>query len=157
MDAVNAAHDIRCVLIRVGSTPLLLPNATISEVLSYSAPEPVPAAPAWLPGRLRWRGWRLPLVAFATLSGQEDDAAGLGSKVIVLKALGGDARLPYFALVTHGFPRLVTVSPGQLVDAGTEGGASLPFAVRARVRLGEEVVQIPDLDAIERALRGVVA
>ena len=55
--AVNATlDDIRGVLIRVGATQLLLPNATISEVLSYSPPEPVEDAPDWLLGRLRWRG-----------------------------------------------------------------------------------------------------
>jgi len=45
-------------------------------------------APDWLLGRIRWRGWQLPLVSFARLSGIADEQGGLGSKVIVLKALG---------------------------------------------------------------------
>ncbi|MEN4904599.1 chemotaxis protein CheW [Luteimonas sp. TWI1416] len=154
---MSTTAEIRCVLIRTGATQLLLPNATISEVLSYSVPDPIPGAPAWLPGRLRWRGWRLPLVAFATLSGQGDDTAGLGNKVVVLKALGGDPHLPYLALSTQGFPRLVTVSAAQLRQPdGAHDTAPLPFAIRAHVRLGEEVAQIPDLDALERAVREVV-
>ena len=153
---MSAAADIRCVLIRAGATQLLLPNATISEVLSYSLPEPIAGAPAWLPGRLLWRGWRLPLVDFAALSAQGDEAAGTGNKVVVLKALGGDPRLPYLALSTQGFPRLVTVSAAQLRDTDGAHAAPLPFAVRARVQLGEERAQIPDLDALERAVREVV-
>lgn len=147
--------DIRGVLIRVGTTQLLLPNATISEVLSYSAPEPMADAPDWLLGRLRWRGWRLPLVAFPVLSGQGEEQAGLGSKVVVLKALGGDARLPFFAMVTHGFPRLVTIAADALLDAA--GDEALPFAVRARVRLNDDVAQIPDIDQIERSVRDALA
>src|SRR5690606_21744407 len=59
--------DIRAVLIQTEAARLLLPNATISEVLSYADPEPVESAPGWLLGTIRWRGWRLPLVAFAPL------------------------------------------------------------------------------------------
>ena len=87
-------------------------------MLSYADPEPVENAPAWLLGRIRWRGWQLPLVSFARLSGIADEQGGLGSKVVVLKALGGDAKLPHFALLTQGFPRLVTVSRDALVVDG---------------------------------------
>nr|WP_255682213.1 chemotaxis protein CheW [Luteimonas sp. BDR2-5] len=145
-------------MVRVGSGQLLLPNATISEVLSYSPPEPVADAPEWLLGRMRWRGWRLPLVAFSALSGQGAEAADLGSKVVVLKALGGDARMPFFALLTHGFPRLVTIPAASLLDAtDDDGDAALPAAVRARVRLNDEDALIPDIDAIEHAIREILA
>lgn len=149
--------DIRGVLIRVGSTQLLLPNATISEVLSYSPPEPVDGAPDWLLGRMRWRGWRLPLVAFPVLSGQGGEEADLGSKVVVLKALGGDARLPFFALLTQGFPRLVTIAADALLDDSDGDGDALPFAVSARVRLNDDVAHIPDIDLIERVVREALA
>ncbi len=152
--------DIRGALIRIQGGQLLLPNATISEVLSYSAPEPVEEGPDWLLGRLRWRGWRLPLVAFSPLSGQGAEAAGLGSKIVVLKALGGDPRLPFFALLTHGFPRLVTIAADVLLDAGddeSDASTALPFGVRARVRLNDEDAFIPDIDAIETAVRDALA
>lgn len=141
-------RDIRGVVIQTESARLLLPNASISEVLSYADPEPVENAPAWLLGRLRWRGWRLPLVAFAPLAGLGAERGGLGSKVIVLKALGGEAAMPYFALLTKGFPRLVTVSPDALVaDAG-----DLPAGVSARVTFNDEPAFVPDLDGIEQAI-----
>ena len=78
------ARDIRGVLIQTEAARLLLPNATISEVLSYADPEPVDDAPHWLLGRIRWRGWRLPLVAFAPFAGLGAEHGGLGSKVVVL-------------------------------------------------------------------------
>ena len=90
--------DIRGVLIQVAGARLLLPNATIAEVLSFADPEPIADAPDWLLGRIRWRGWQLPLVAFSRLAGIADEKGGLGSKVIVLKALGGDPKAPFFAV-----------------------------------------------------------
>lgn len=86
-DHNDTTHDIRGVLIQIEGGRLLLPNATVSEVLSFAQPEPVEGAPDWILGRIRWRGWQLPLVAWARLSGIAPQEAGdLGSKVAVLKA-----------------------------------------------------------------------
>jgi chemosensory pili system protein ChpC len=149
--------DIRGVLIQVAGARLLLPNATIAEVLSYAEPEPVGAdAPAWLLGRLRWRGWQVPLVAFGKLAGVAEERAVLGSKVVVLKALAGTSRTPYFAMLTQGFPRLVTVSRRTLSveDADTD---AMPRGVQARVRLNEDPALLPDLEAIEALVADAVA
>ena len=153
----DAPNDIRGVLIQVEGGRLLLPNATVSEVLSYAEPEPVEDAPDWILGRIRWRGWQLPLVAWARLAGTApDESGGLGSKVAVLKALHGNPRLPYFALLTQGFPRLVTVSRAALVADGGDG--DMPEAALASVLLNEDRALVPDMDAIagriDAALQG---
>lgn len=143
----NASNDIRGVLIQVAGARLLLPNATIAEVMSYAEPEMVHNAPEWLLGRIRWRGWRLPLIAFARMAGIAEEAATLGNKVLVLKALGGDPKMPYFALLTQGFPRLVTVARDELIaDAA---GGDLPTGVQARILLRDDPALLPDLAAVE--------
>ncbi len=158
---VTAAEiDIRGVLIQVAGGRLLLPNATIAEVLSYAEPDAVPGAPEWLLGRIRWRGWQLPLVAFGRLSGLASERGGLGSKVLVLRALGGSApvegrRTPYFALLTQGFPRLVTVSRDTLMVV--DDNNPLPNGVQARVLLNEDAAFLPDLGAIEEQIGAALA
>ena len=102
----------------------------------------------WLLGRIRWRGWQLPLVAFARLSGIAEEHGGLGSKVIVLKALGGDPKAPYFAILTQGFPRLVTVARDTVVT-DTSSDDALPEGVQARVLLNEDEALLPDLEHVE--------
>lgn len=139
--------DIRGVLIGVTGARLLLPNASVAEVITYSLPEPVPNAPDWLYGRIRWRGWRLPLVSFARLTGLANTESELGAKVVVLKALGGNPRQPYFAMLTQGFPRLVTVPADQLITSGD--GGELPPGVLTPVLLRDDEALIPDLAAIE--------
>jgi chemosensory pili system protein ChpC len=151
----DITHIIRGVLIQVADARLLLPNATIAEVLSFAAPDPVGGAPAWLLGRIRWRGWQLPLLSFSRFAGIAAEEGGLGSKVIVLKALGGDAKHPYFAMLTQGFPRLVTVTEAALATVDDDG--ELPAGVLARVRLGENDAIVPDLAALEEELITVLA
>lgn len=146
----ETAYIIRGVLIQVAEARLLLPNATIAEVLSYATPEPLGDAPDWLLGRIRWRGWQLPLLSFSRFAGIAEETGGLGSKVIVLKALGGDARHPYFAMLTQGFPRLVTVTEATLATLADDG---LPTGVLSRVQLGENEALVPDLAALESRLR----
>ena len=146
----TTSTDIRGVLIQIAGARLLLPNATIAEVLSFADPDPVENSPDWLLGRIRWRGWQLPLIAFSRLAGIGDDTPGLGSKVTVLKALGGDLRTPFFAIVTQGFPRLVTVSRSAL---SVESQDMLPSGVQAYVRLNDEPALLPDLIQVEQRLR----
>jgi len=70
--------------------------------------------------------------------------------VVVLKALGGNPEMPYFALLTQSFPQLIAVPrDGLLADASEE---SLPQGVHMRVLLGEQSALLPDLDAIESAV-----
>ena len=153
----TASHDIRGVLIQVAGARLLLPNATIAEVLSYAEPDGIDNAPDWLLGRIRWRGWQLPLVSFARLSGIADEQGGLGSKVVILKALGGDARHPYFALLTQGFPRLVTVAKDALRAEDDADATQLPPGFQARVVLNEDAAVLPDLAQIEQLIGSALA
>ena len=132
----NQQNDIRGVLIAVARARLLLPNATIAEVLSFAPPTPIEGAPDWLLGRIRWRGWELPLIAFSRMADIAPEAGGLGSKVVVLKALSGDPKAPYFAILTQGFPRLVTVSTDRLLHEPEE---HLPQGVSAHVWLNEDL------------------
>lgn len=143
--------DIRGVLIHVEGDSLLLPNAVVAEVLSFSTADPVEGAPDWLLGTIRWRGWRMPLVAFSRMAGIAEEQGGLGSKVVVLKALGGNPKAPYFAVLTQGFPRLVTVPRDELLSQ--DDGETLPDGVLARVMLRQDSALVPDLARIEARIQ----
>ena len=143
-------RDIRGVLISVTGGRLLLPNASVAEVITYSDPEVVANAPDWLLGRVRWRGWRLPLLSFSRLAGWSAEDGQMGAKVAVLKALGNNPKLPFFAVLSQGFPRLVTVARESLAaGAGAGGDDDLPEAVRMRVLLREDQALLPDLQRVE--------
>ena len=80
----------------------------------------------------------------AGLAPQEN---ALNSRVAVIKALGGNPRMPYIALVTQGFPRLTTLSADIIVPS--RDGESLPAVVREQVMVRDDSAVIPDLEALE--------
>ena len=140
-------RDIRGVMITVNEGRLLLPNASVAEVITYSEPEAVENAPDWLLGRIRWRGWRLPLLSFSRFAGWSQEDGQLGAKVAVLKALGGNPKLPYFAVLSQGFPRLVTVARSALAEA--HDIKDLPLGIHSRVTLNDDAAVVPDLLSLE--------
>lgn len=142
--------EVRGVLIQAGTERVLLPNATVAEMMSRVAVEPIANTPAWLVGQIAWHGWSVPLLSYAGLSGHGNEMVTSNNKVVVLKALGGNPDLPYFALLTQSFPQLIAVPrDGLLADASEE---SLPVGVHMRVLLGEQSALLPDLDAVESAV-----
>jgi chemosensory pili system protein ChpC len=140
-------RDIRGVMISVSQGRLLLPNASVAEVITFSDPEPVEHAPNWVLGQIRWRGWRLPLLSFSRFAGWAENEASTGAKVVVLKALGGNPKLPYFAMLSQGFPRLVTVANEALQE--THGVKELPLGIHSMVTLNGDPAAVPDLLSLE--------
>lgn len=151
----TSIDDVRGVLIQIVGSQLLLPNASTVEVMSYAEPEPVDNAPVWMLGHIRWRGWKVPMLAYSRLAGVGSESSTVGTKIVVLKALGGDAKLPYFSLIAQGFPRLVTIDRESLM-VDTEHHEELPETVRTRVLFNDDIALVPDLDAIERKILQVL-
>ena len=142
----SSNDEIRGVLVQVGEERLLLPNATVAEVLSRVPVEAIDNAPAWLSGQILWHGWQVPVVSLTQLTGQGQEKVATTSKIIVLKSLSGVESLPYFALLTQSFPRLVSVPRDGLLADATED--ALPPGVQMRVLLGDEAALLPDLENI---------
>jgi len=150
MSQLPLPREIRCVLVPVGNLRLLLPNATVAEVITLPTTESVENAPPWLLGRIAWRGWRVPLLSFTKLAGTGEGDSDQAVRVAVLKALGGNADLPFIAVITQGFPRLTTLNSELIIP--THDGAPLPPGVKAQVLVRDDVAVIPDLEGIEAEL-----
>jgi chemosensory pili system protein ChpC len=147
MSEQQLPREIRCVLVPVGNLRMLLPNATIAEVITFASPEPIAGAPEWLLGRISWRGWRVPLVSFTRLAGAQEGDSELTVRVAVLKALGNNPELPFVAVVTQGFPRLTTLNAELIIPS--HDGKALPRGVKAQVLVRDDLAMIPDLEGIE--------
>jgi chemosensory pili system protein ChpC len=143
-------HEIRGVMLPVTGGRVLVPNTTMAEVITFAHPSPVAGAPSWLLGRLAWRGWGLPVLAFSALVGTAADESTENARVAILKALSGHARLPYFGVLTQGFPRLTLIAEDMLLPDGNAG--ALPTGVREQVLVHNESAWIPDLVAVENRI-----
>jgi len=140
-------HEIRGVMLPVTGGRVLVPNTTMAEVITYAHPTAIENAPPWLLGRITWRGWGLPVMAFSALAGIAEDESVDNARVAILKALSGHARLPYFGVLTQGFPRLTLVSEDMLI--ADPDAAGLPTGVREQVLVHNEPAWIPDLATLE--------
>ena len=144
----SQSEQMRGILITVPGGKLLLPNATVSEIITFAAPESVEDKPDWYLGALRWKGYRLPLVSFSAMAGWSSGESHSGSKVAVLKGLSGDAKLPYYAVLTQGFPRLVNISSEHLIDDPEHTNALFFTAY-----LDNDAVTVPNLETFEQHIR----
>ena len=143
----SQVEQLRAVLIALPGGKLMLPNTTVSEIVTYAAPEAVDGKPNWYLGAIRWKGYRLPLVSFSAMAGWDPRESVAGAKVAILKGLSGETRLPYFALLTQGFPRLVNIASDQLIDDPEHTSVFFSSAY-----LDNDAVAVPNLEAVERLI-----
>jgi len=144
--------DIRALMIAIANGRILVPNALVSEIITAASPEPIVGAPAWIRGRVSWRGWRVPLFSLSLLADLADAEPALNAKITVLKALGGNARMPFMAMTCIGFPRLTTVAANELQQTGESDFRGPRPGILTEVLLREDRAMVPDLPAIQALL-----
>lgn len=142
-------QDIRALMVAVANGRVLVPNALVSEIITAASPEPIAGAPGWIRGRVNWRGWRVPLFSLSLLAGLAEAEPTLNAKITVLKALGGNPRMPFMAMTCIGFPRLTTVSSEELLPVGDGGSGASRAGVLVEILLREDRAILPDLPMIE--------
>lgn len=137
--------EIRSVMVPTEGGDLLVPNATVAEVIGYSQPEVLEDAPDWLLGMVMWHGWQVPAVSFPVLAGVSSREPVGGARLCVTKTMLDTARMPYLAILAQGFPRLTTVTEANMVESEQETPA---LGVLGRVTVGEREAIVPDLERL---------
>ncbi|HMB38364.1 MAG TPA: chemotaxis protein CheW [Wenzhouxiangellaceae bacterium] len=137
--------EIRSVLVPVTDAELLMPNASIAEIVGYTSPEPIEQAPEWLLGNILWHGWQVPVVSFGMLTEQLETESAEGAKICVSKSLISNERMPYIGILAQGFPRLVTVTESALSEVPD---SSTHIAIAGKAIIGDREAWVPDLDRI---------
>src|SRR4051794_2276275 len=84
---------------------LLVPSATIAEVVNISTLTPVPLAPEWLVGVIGWRTLAVPVASIEALFGKPVVPPGPTSKAVVFYPLSGRPHWEYFAILSSSEPR----------------------------------------------------
>ena len=139
---------VRSVLIPLQGEKLLMPNASVAEVVHYVAPEALADAPDWLLGQVSWREQSVPLVSFERLMGQPmDEQTSRQTRLAICYTLNGNTERPYVAILAASRPRLVQVSDNN-ISPETEV-RELGGEVLRQVRVDGEAALIPDLDEVE--------
>jgi chemosensory pili system protein ChpC len=146
---------LRTLLIPVKGTQLLVPSATVLEVLPFSQPRPVADSPDWILGTTGWRSGAIPVICLETLfTGTEPDL-GSRTRLAVFNPVGEARALPQYAVLVQAVPRLVALE--QHMIQSVEHGSELPDGVISKAVLASQVAFIPDLEHIEAQLMDAMA
>lgn len=137
--------EIRSVIVPLTGVEILVPNATMAEVVGFSDPEPIPEAIDWVLGTVLWHGWQVPVISYARLIEQAEAEDTHGAKLCIIKTLIDTDRMPYIAILAQDHPRLTTVTEDNLEEVETETN---PIAVAGRVSVDGREAVIPDLDRL---------
>lgn len=150
MSVDTLEKEIRCILIPMRESWLLLPNAVVAEVLNVPEYKLIDNSEDWLMGELNWREQRVPLVQLdLLLRTPVEQHISKQSKVVILNAISGNTKVPYFAIISQLIPRLIKVSESTLKDIPTPKKAK---HVSKWTRVNDYMALIPDLESIERTV-----
>jgi len=134
-------------LLSLTDRTLVLPNTAVAEVIRYPGkPEPYDNAQDWLLGRIDWRGLKLPLISFETLSCAAPPAQGAQMAVLNLSHLR--ATIKFCALLLQRFPRPITLS----AELARSNEPLLPLELAAICLPNNQTGKIPNLPELEETL-----
>lgn len=144
----NQPSEILSVLVPMKARSWLLPSSLVAEVLPLRQPERPGQGADWLLGWLTWRGVATPLISFERFNESGQVAIGPDAKILVLNTLSEESR--FYAVIIQGDPKRKVVADNDIQD---QPDSSLGRGERALVQFEDELVIIPDLDAIEKELQ----
>jgi chemosensory pili system protein ChpC len=144
----QTADRVHTLEIPIGGLSLLLPSATIAEVVSAPELSHVPLAQPWLVGAIGWRTLAVPVVSFEALLGGTPSPRAVGSKVVILYPFPGRADWEFVGLLTASEPRPRSIDGGEVVAIDAADLPDSPYVASGLKHRGT-VLAIPDLDAMK--------
>lgn len=141
--------DISSMLLPLGDRYLLLPGVAVAEIVTFVPPEAEynEETPIWFLGYIYWRNQRLPLVSYESMLSGEAPHVGGRCRIAVMNNTGLNHQLPFFALLLQATPRLLRLSPEDIVT-NDEKNISAGEKLHVQV-VGEEAI-VPDIAFMEQ-------
>ena len=144
--------ELYAVLVSLASDTLLLPNASVAEVVAADGLEAAPAgSPPWLAGRVTYNNRQLLVARFELLNGGRAGEDSRRTRVAILQPVTTSLRTGQYGIVCQGYPHLVTLNRTALRKESlqpTDNGD----IVLTRVSIANTTALIPHLEKIEQML-----
>lgn len=147
----ESTNELYSLLIPLAQERLIVPRATVAEVISLQPLEAMPGAPAWYLGTVAWNGRNVPVISFEGACGQSIPTTSGRARIVVLYCLGGKLDAGFFGILTQGFPQLVRANP-DVVKPDLERSFDERRPVLCSVRMINETPLVPDLERLEEMI-----
>ncbi len=143
-------NELYAVLMAMNQDTLLLPNAAVAEVLPRDALQKHAGGDglSWLLGHCDWNNRRVPVVSFERLNNAESASDPRRERIVVLNSLGKHLPSGNLAIMTQGYPHLVTLNRSAMRSTRLRENDREDL-VLTRVRIANQEALIPNLEQIE--------
>lgn len=138
----------------LGEVTLLLPMASVAEVVLNVDITDAAEGAEWLHGWFDWRDIKLPLIAFEQLISGNKMVPEKDAKVLVLNTLGKGKGTDFYAILLQELPQPARVSAFDEIKILRNAGENA--YVSMKVEFEDRQAVIPDLEALERFVRASV-
>jgi chemosensory pili system protein ChpC len=137
---------IECVLIPQFEVNLLLPRASIVDLIDGEDMHIVVDLQGGIIGKIQWHGWTVPLISFEAASKETIPKFNQQTKALIIHSLGDEEVRPYIALTVQGDPEVFTLGDDDIKSVGKDKGNDF---VQSKVVLHAKTeALIPDLSTL---------
>jgi len=148
------SDQIKCITLKINGDELLMPNASVAEIVPIKNIINVVNKPPWMLGYLDWRGNSVPLVSFEALGGVRMPSLASGTvKAAVLFSIGEDKAIPYISILMQDAAAIVNVKEDDMISDKKE--ITHP-AVEDKVMIGDASYSIVNIEKLETIIKGVM-
>ena len=146
---------IKCMILTLRSQNVIVPSASVAEMVSAQGAMEVNNMPDWYVAKMRWHGVDVPLVSFEAASGEEAKVVNQNTQIAMIYTASDDeSRYPYIGLVVSGVPHVTQFSRDQIVvDPESLLEAHSRPMVAQKTRINGAAVSILDIDGIESMIK----
>ena len=142
---------IKSIILTLKNELVVVPNASVAEIISVQDVREVENSPRWMLGKARWRGVEVPVVSYEAAGGDDAQAVNINTQVAVMYSVSENSEHPYIGLAMHGVPHVSTFSRDQIRT--DEHVSSDHPMVAQKVRINGAAAGILDLFAIDEMLQ----
>ncbi len=146
--AAQAQQSIHLIEIPTDRLPLLVPSATIAEVINVGELSPLPLAPPWVLGVTGWRTKAVVVVSCEALLACTITTPGPRAKIIVFYPLPGANDGDFFGVLSSRYPQPHVIDSNSDLVPNAAGAVESDY-VAATVKLREKTLLIPDMGALK--------
>lgn len=141
---------ISCLLLPLKDKQLLLPNVSVAEIVPFSHLLTTASSAKWILGQVAWRGISVPVVCYELINNQPAPAPNTDARFAIINGIAGHPKLPFYAVLIQGIPRLVRVNKEDLQEVEAMHNAVYDACAINIEQTG--AAMIPNLDKLEAAL-----
>jgi len=145
----QTAQFVHCMLIPLSQHYLLLPNSSISEVIPKTGISAETDSQSWL-DFIEWQQQRIPVVHLEQLLKDEPTPLSSTNKLCIINGINSDAGISSYAIPCTGSPQLITLNQAAL--RLTHDDNNSPY-LHCQIKISNKVALIPNLDALEQAIK----